>query len=586
MKALDVGTLAGMFWKRVQTSGGDTAFRVREPDGGFSQRTWAWLGEEVRRLSGAWIAAGLREEERVALLAPSTIDWIIAEWSIISAGGVSVPLFSTLRADETADYLVEAGVSWALVDSAERAEELRGLVAARTSQVPRFIVLNEALTALRAGSEPAGMPGAGGMETAASHEAEAAARWSRIGPDRLATIACTSGTTGRPKGVMLTHANYLALLRALPSAGILHENLRETGVLLFLPFPHSFARLILLASCMYGIPVALSDPKTLRDDAKLLQPGLIPSVPLVYQRMYEGTMNALRSAPPSRRRMGERALAIGRLAARHLERSGRMPLWLRPLHATAERLVLRKIRAALGLSRIHVLLSGSVAIPPAVQEFFAALGLPLLEGYGSTETAGAVTCNPLGRARSGTVGKPLEGVTLRVADDGEILARGDMIAQRYTSSQLIRNQEGWFATGDSGYIDPDGYLVLTGRKQDLIKTLQGKRVIPYPIEARLEEHAAIEFAILIGEGRTFVSALLCLAPGVEATDAVHKEVAAWIAQVNSSLAPHEQIQRHMVLPESLSVQNGLMTASLKVRRSAVCGRFAALIEELYQRGTR
>jgi long-chain acyl-CoA synthetase len=571
MEGLNASNLADMFWKRVQASGGDVAFRVREPSGNFSPRTWAWMGEEVSRLSEAWVAAGLQEEDRVALLAPSTIDWILTEWSIASAGGVTVPLFSSLRADETAGYLVEAGVRWAIVDSAERAEELRGLVEARTSQVPRFIVLSEALAALAAGERPTG------------HEAKAAARRSRIDAARVATVACTSGTTGRPKGVMLTHANYLALLRALPQVGILHDDLRKTGLLLFLPFPHSFARLILLASCMYGIPVALSDPKTLREDAKLLQPGLIPSVPLVYQRMYEGTMSALRSAPASRRRLGERALAIGSLAARHLERSGKVPLWLRPLHAAAERLVLRKIRAALGLSRIHALLSGSAVLPPQVQDFFAALGVPLLEGYGSTETSGVLTCNPLGRARRGTVGKPLDGVTLRIADDGEILARGDMIAWQYTDSRPIRGEGGWFGTGDAGHIGPDGYLVLTGRKQDLIKTLQGQRVIPYPIELRLEGHAAIDFAVLVGDGRSFLSALLCPAQGVHVTDELRQEVAAWISQVNSALAPHEQIRRHIVLTEPLNVQNGLMTASLKVRRNAVCARYAALIDEFYQR---
>ncbi|HYV48507.1 MAG TPA: AMP-binding protein, partial [Myxococcaceae bacterium] len=337
MEALESRTLPEMLWERARRGGGEVAFRVKDASGAFAPRTWDWVAGEVRRLSRALAAAGVQPQDRVGLLAPSTIEWILAEWAIVAAGAVSVPLFAVLSPGETAGYLSDVGARWVLVDAPERAETLSAIYREKGATPPRWMTLEALFSAKDAG---------GGQVPPAGD------------PDLPATIACTSGTTGRPKGVLLTHANYLALLRALPSAGILDDSLRESGILLFLPFPHSFARLILLASCMFGVPVALSDPRTLRDDAKLLQPGLIPSVPLVFQRLREGTLSALRAAPLPRRLMGSAALAVGGMAARQRQRKGTVSAWLAPFHRAADRMVLGKIRAALGLSRAHALLSG------------------------------------------------------------------------------------------------------------------------------------------------------------------------------------------------------------------------------------
>ncbi|OGQ13281.1 MAG: long-chain fatty acid--CoA ligase, partial [Deltaproteobacteria bacterium RBG_16_71_12] len=431
--------------------------------------------------------------------------------------------------------------------------------------------------------------------------AERARRLAGITRDTVATYCYTSGTTGAPKGVIQTHGNWLSILEATPELGLFTEASRAHGSFLFLPLAHSFGRLVELSCAYNGGPAVLSGVATLAEDLHKSRPGIFPAAPRVYEKIYGRVMAGVASAPPSRQRLFNWAISVGRASIPYRRRGKRLPLLLALQHRLAERLVYSKLRARLGFDRLESAATGSAPLAPAIHEFFLAVGVMLIEGYGLTETCPILTANRLDRWKLQTVGTPVRNVVIKIAADGEILAKGPNITQGYLNRPDANadafDAEGWFHTGDIGEFDGEGNLRITDRKKDLLKTSGGKYIAPIKIEGMLKAMPMVNEAVVIGDSRNYCTALLVLdEDGVRAWAARtgnppdHKHPALLAAlhksldEVNRELASFESIKYFRVVEVPFSVDNGLLTASFKVKRKEVAKRFADLIEEMYAPG--
>jgi long-chain acyl-CoA synthetase len=389
------------------------------------------------------------------------------------------------------------------------------------------------------------------------------------------------------------------MLESIDRVGLFHEDLRKSGLFLFLPLAHSFGRLIELSGPFFVSPLVLSTVPTIAEDLRLARPGFFPSAPRVFEKMKAKIDGAVADAPPVRQRLFRWAMGVGEAAIPYRASGRAIPLLLKMRLALADRLVLSKLRARIGLDRCELVLSGSAPLPSDVHTFFLALGFTMIEGYGLTETCPALTAGRPGKIRVGTVGIAFDGVDVRIAEDGEVLARGPNITRGYhnrpDADREAFDSEGWFHTGDLGSLDDDGYLRITGRKKEILKTSGGKMIAPVKIESALKAGLPfVQEAVLIGDRRNYCVALFSLDPEGLATWARQHDVPAdprhelvqrtlkqRVDEVNSKLASFETVKYFRVLPDALSVQNGILTASLKVKRKVVEERFANLIDEMY-----
>jgi len=432
-------------------------------------------------------------------------------------------------------------------------------------------------------------------------DAEIDRRMAAIGRDTLATIVYTSGTTGPPKGVPQTHGNHLATIEAA-----LRIKMLEPGDVdfFFLPLAHSFARMVEYLGIAAGTTTAFARSiDTLIDDLPPTKPQVIPAVPRVFEKVY-GRVQANRDKGSAiEKTIFDTAVAIGRQRSAYAEAGKPIPLWLQAADALAHRLVFARIHAALG-GNVKFMLSGGAPLSREIAEFFHAVGLPIFEGYGLTETTPALTVNHPGRYRLGTVGTALDCCELRIAADGEILARGANVASGYyerpEATAEAWDADGWFHTGDIGEIDADGFLRITDRKKDLIKTSGGKYVAPQKVENLLKLQPHVSQAVLIGDNKKYCTALVTLdAPAVEAwakehgiaagspeqlaaNPEVQKLIEAEVDAVNQQLASWESIKYVRVLPHDFSTETGELTPSLKVKRKVVASRYADVIDSMYR----
>ncbi|HLT35971.1 MAG TPA: AMP-binding protein, partial [Enhygromyxa sp.] len=411
-------------------------------------------------------------------------------------------------------------------------------------------------------------------------EAELDARIAALGPADLASIVYTSGTTGQPKGAMLTHGNLLWSSQQL--AGIAQMSSADSLVS-YLPLAHIAEQLASVylppvGGCAVWMCESLGDLRTVLAE---VQPTLVFGVPQVWERFEDGVLAKLAEASPTKRLLFRAATTIGRQASDRTMAGQPLGGPLALAKRGADRLVLDPVRRALGLGRVRWALSGAAASKPSTLEFFAGLGIVLLEGYGMTETTAPSANNRPGATAFGTVGKPLDGVEIRQAEDGELLVRGPNVFAGYFADPAASEaalRDGWYHTGDLGRVDAAGFVTLTGRKKDLIITSNGKNVAPGPIERALEADLAIARALLVGDGRPHVGALLWMAPGFE-TD--QRAAADAVGRVNADLSRAEQIRVHRIVDTELSVEDGQLTATLKLRRHRVVVDHAPLIDELY-----
>ena len=599
-------TLADVVFERADREPQAVMMR-RQADGGgppWRDVTTAQFRAEVTALAKGLIAAGIGTGDRVALLSRTRYEWTLADYAIWSAGAVGVPIYETSSAEQVEWILTDSGARALIAETPAHIEAIAEVLG-RLPAVERIWLIEGAASGDTAAAKPLDSLAAEGSSV--SDETLAGRRSARVAAD-LATIIYTSGTTGRPKGCELTHANMLSNVRN--AIGALPEIFTMSGrsALLFLPLAHSFARIIQIG-CLESGTVLGHTPNVanLVADLGSFQPTFILAVPRVFEKVYSGAelqaaasplktrifAMAARSAIEWSQTLGEGGPAV----------PGRQGLRLRAEHAFYDRLVYAKLRAATG-GRVQYAVSGGAALGERLGHFFRGVGITVLEGYGLTETSPVVSANLPSRNTIGSVGLPLPGVTVRIAEDGEILVSGPNIFKGYWHNEAATHEmvdtEGWLHTGDLGELDDDGHLRVTGRKKDIIVTAGGKNVAPAVLEDRLRAHPLVSQAMVVGDGRPYVASLVTLdEEALEAWKGRHPQLASasladlvdnpeLVAEIqsavddaNKAVSRAESIRRFRILPVDFTEQEGSLTPSLKVRRGVVSKDFTADIDALY-----
>lgn len=609
-----VETLSLLLHKRASESPNNPAIRVKEGNG-WVDRSWRFVADRSDRIAAGILSAiELKDNDVIGILGQTSEDWLTIDFGALSVGLQTVPIYASLLPEEVGYANVDTGIKMIFVDDAAQLAKVRQMRKGFTffdteygaDQVPlqHIVVI-----------DPTGIDAADDWESLADLEArgtekleslreEITRRRDGATPDETATYTYTSGTTGPPKAVIQTHTNHLSIAGMVKDSNVIVPDMRDGGLFLFLPLAHSFGRLIQFAAPYNDVPLVISSVPTLADDLKSARPGFFPGAPRVYEKMKAKIESKVAGAPPIRQKLFHWAVKTG-IATVPYRCEGRPVTGLLALKLKiADKLVLSKLRAALGMDRMNALLSGSAPLDPDVHNFFMALQIDLYEGYGLTETCPALTCNMPGKIKVGTVGTPLPGVEIKIAvtdaasGRGEILAKGPNVTQGYLNRPKATDEafddDGWFHTGDEGVIDKDGFVKITGRIKELIKTSGGKYVAPAKIEGRLKALPMLQEAVVIGDTRNYCVVLLAIDPeGLEdfaaqngcANDqndpAVTAAIDAHLAKVNSGLASFESIKYYRLTPEPMSIENGLLTASLKVKRKVVEARYAELIDNMY-----
>jgi long-chain acyl-CoA synthetase len=596
--------LADVVFERAEREPQAVAIRRKDAAAGGAWRdvTTTEFRTQVSALAKGLVAAGIGAGDRVALLSRTRYEWTVADYAIWSAGAVTVPIYETSSAEQ---------VEWILSDSGARA-----LIV----ETPAHLQANSEVLSRLPGVERIWLiegPDAEGQATqldslaadgtGISDDDLAGRRAGRQAAD-LATIIYTSGTTGRPKGCELSHGNLLANVRN--AIGGLPDIFDEPGgsALLFLPLAHSFARIIQIGCLEAGTVLGhTADVAHLVDDLGTFQPTFILAVPRVFEKVYNGAEQQA-SASGLKSRIFKAAAQSAVAWSRTLDQAGQpipgqQSARLRAEHALYDRLVYTKLRAATG-GKVRYAVSGGAALGERLGHFFRGVGITVLEGYGLTETSPVITANRPDHNKIGTVGPPIPSVTVRIADDGEILAAGPNVFTGYWHNEAATKEmvdpDGWLHTGDLGELDEDGYLRVTGRKKDIIVTAGGKNVAPAVLEDRLRAHPLVSQCMVVGDGRPYVACLVTLdeeaigpwqarhpslagasmAELAEAPELI-AEIQSAVDEANKAVSRAESIRRFRVLPVDFTERSGYLTPSLKVRRGVVAKDFAADIDALY-----
>ncbi len=563
---------------------------MRRPAGGrWQDVTAAQFRDEVTALAKGLVAAGIEPGDRVALISRTRYEWTLVDYAILTAGAVTVPIYETSSTEQIQWILSDSGARAAFAETPAHADAVRQ---AGVQAVADVWVIDG----------PGGLaisPDAASI-TDEQIEQRAAARKA----DDLATIIYTSGTTGRPKGCEITHRNLLSDVRnAVEGALIEIFDIAGSSTLLFLPLAHSFARIIQVGCLESGAILGhWEDTSTVAEALPEFRPTFLLAVPRVFEKVFNTAVQQA-SVSGAKRRVFDAAVATAvdwsRTAAAP-DGGGAASLPLRLRHALFDRLVYGKLRAAVG-GQVSYAISGGAPLGERLGHFFRGAGITILEGYGLTETSAAATVNRPSRNKIGTVGQPLPGVAIRIADDGEILLRGPNISPGYwqneTATAELLDGEGWLHSGDVGSLDDEGFLRVTGRKKELIVTAGGKNVAPAVLEDRLRGNPLISQSIVVGDGRPYVAALITLddegvafwrkqhqlAADADVTGdpALIADIQAAVDEANKAVSRAESIRRFRILPRDFTEANGYLTPSLKVRRNIVTKDFADEIEALY-----
>ena len=549
---------APALWQHALAQGWLTPAYLEEQVDGWREVSWREAGERVDALAQALLAHGVRKGDAVAVLSRTRLEWILLDWAIMSIGAVVVGLYPTNTASECAYILGHSEAVLAFAEDDVQREKLDSVRA----QLPN-------LRELIGFGELEGFTGAGDPEP--------------VGEEDLATLIYTSGTTGPPKGCMLTHKN---LTTAAIRVKTHIEGTTDT-VLLFLPMAHSFARICHQSAAYHGATLALcSDATRVPEALARVRPTILPAVPRVYEKVHSNALGEIERASGAKRAIGRWALRVGSRASA-LRRSSRSlsPL-LRLELALADRLVFSKVRERLG-GRLRLGVSGAAPLGVDVLEFFNSLNMLVIEGYGLTETSSSLSVNDPDDYKFGTVGHAVEGCDVRLDTDGEILVKSDTVFSGYykdpEATAAAFTDDGWFRTGDVGELDENGWLKITDRKKDLIITAGGKNIAPQNLENALKASRFVSQALVVGDRRPYVTALITLDP-IEmqtAPDDANELVQGIVDDVNRDRVRVEQIKRVAILPRDFTQEDGELTPTLKLRRKVVHEHFADEIEQLY-----
>ncbi len=568
-------------------SGPDDVVFTRKVDGRWAPVTAKEFAAEVRALAAGFVAAGISAGDRIGLMSKTRYEWTLVDYAIWTAGCVTVPIYETSSAEQ---------VQWNLGDSGAVAVVLES-----SAHQSTFDSVRDQLPDLAHSWQI----DAGGLEELAAAgrevpEEDLTSRRTSLTTSSIATVIYTSGTTGRPKGVELTHGNLLGTGRS--AGAVLPELFHADGsTLLFLPLAHVFARLIQVACVETGARMGhTADIKNLLPDFATFQPTFILSVPRVFEKVYNTAKQ--KAHADGKGKIFDRAEKVA-IAYSEALGSGGAGLPLRLQHGLFDKLVYSKLRAALG-GKVAYAVSGGAPLGARLGHFFRGIGVTILEGYGLTETTAAGTVNTPANIKIGTVGRPSPGVTVRIAEDGEILMAGEHILKGYWHNDAATAEAvvgGWFHTGDIGEIDADGFVKITGRKKELIVTAGGKNVAPAVLEDRLRAHPLVSQCLVVGDQQPFIACLVtidaeAIAPWASAkgkstsvADLVddsdlQAEIQGAVDEANKAVSKAEAIRKFTILPVDWTEEGGQLTPSLKLKRAVVMKEFAGAVDGLYAGG--
>ena len=584
-------TIADLLPLAVKKYGDAAALRFKAGED-WSGVSYGELGATVREVALGLADLGIAPGDKVSILANTRPEWTYACFGILTAGGTLVTIYQTNSPEECRYVLAHSDSRAVFVEDGEQLAKVRQ-VEDDCPELEHVIViepgdaeLGDALTLDRL------------RERGRSRdESEWEARYEAVTPDDICLYIYTSGTTGPPKGCLLSHGNYRAITDAVLEGAVLEGG---DSTYLFLPLAHAFAILIQFATLELGAAIAYwsRDAQKIIPELMEVNPTYFPSVPRMFEKIYTlATSNA-----PDREQL-DKAVEVG-VKVRQLQAAGQnVPEPLQHAFDQAEEALYKNVRGLFGRN-IRECVTGAAPIAPEILEFFYACGVPVMEGYGMTETATSATVNrPLaGEFRFGSVGRPMNGVEVKIADDGEVLIKGPNIFQGYYKNEDATQQTldaGWLHTGDLGRLDEDGFLYITGRKKDIIITAGGKNITPANLENGLKQHRWISQAVVVGDRRPYLAALVTLDPeeapalaqqlgleGLEleamtSDERVRAEIQKAVDEVNSHVGPVEQIKRFEILPHDLSLEGGELTPTLKVKRNVVRDKYAGVIDEVY-----
>ena len=557
--------------------------------GAWSDVTASQFKDEVVAVAKGLVAAGIEAGDRVALMSHTRYEWTLIDYAIWTAGAVTVPVYETSSAEQAEWILSDSGARACFAETASYGDII-GSFRDRVPALSHLWQIDSDLDSLRAAGADVG-------------DEVIAERAGAAGAADLATVIYTSGTTGRPKGCELTHENLLADVRnAFLGPLTLVTETRNPGTLLFLPLAHVFARIIQVGCIEGGIVLGhCGDLTALLPALAAFRPTFILAVPRVFEKVYNTAEQ--KAVSEKKGAIFGRAADTAVAYSRALDTPGRLSFGVRVQHALFDRLVYGKLRAALG-GRAQYAVSGGAALSERLCHFFRGIGVTVIEGYGLTETTAAATVNRPDRNKIGTVGQPLPGVGIKIADDGEILISGKNVFPGYWRNEAASKEafaeDGWLATGDVGELDEEGFLTITGRKKEMIVTAGGKNVAPAVLEDRLRSHALISQCMVVGDGKPFIAALITLdlealgpwkerhGKPADATVAALRDDPELVAEVqtavddaNQAVSRAESIRKFRILDTDFTQEAGQLTVKLGIRRSVLLKDFAADVDALY-----